>query len=316
MRVLITGIGGFVGPVLAECLARAGHEVHGLARRPPDAARLGDVRLHLGDVADVGAVRDVVAAVEPDAIAHLAAVTAESEAEADPWNAYRTNVGGTLAVLAALRTLVPSARLLLVSSSVVYGDVTGGAPIREDAPMEPRTVYGASKAAAEIAAAQWGRAYGLDVRRARAFNHTGAGQDPRFVCAALARQVARIEAGLQPPVLQAGNLDPVRDFSDVRDVAAAYAAVIEHGAAGDVYNVCSGAGVSIAEVVAVLRTHATVPLRASSDAKLRRRLDVPRLVGSAERLHAATGWRPAISLDETLAWVLDDWRRRVRLEHA
>jgi len=316
VRVLITGIGGFVGPVLAERLARAGHEVHGLARRPPEPARLAGVPLHFADVADVEAVHGVVAAVRPDAIAHLAAVTAESEAEADPWNAYRTNVGGTLAVLAALRALVPSSRLLLVSSSVVYGEVAGGAPITEDAPMEPRTVYGASKAAAEIAGAQWGRAYGLDVRCARAFNHTGAGQDTRFVCAALARQVARIEAGVQPPVLHAGNMDAVRDFSDVRDVAAAHAAILEHGAAGAVYNVCSGVGVSIAEVVAILRTHAAVPLRASSDAALRRRLDVPRLVGSAERLRAATGWRPTISLDETLAWVLDDWRRRIRLERA
>jgi GDP-4-dehydro-6-deoxy-D-mannose reductase len=258
----------------------------------------------------------VVTAVAPDAIAHLAAVTAVSDAEADPQGAYRTNVGGTLTLLDAIRALAPAARVLFVGSSAVYGEPASGAPITEDAPLQPRTVYGASKAAAEIAAGQWGRAYGLDVRRVRAFNHTGAGQDPRFVCAALARQVARIEAGLQPPVLEAGNLDPVRDFSDVRDVAAAYVAVLERGAAGAVYNVCSGAGVSIAEVVAVLRTHARVPLRAHSDAALRRRIDVPRLVGNADRLRAETGWSPAIPLDETLAWVLDDWRRRVAAEHA
>jgi GDP-4-dehydro-6-deoxy-D-mannose reductase len=272
--------------------------------------------VHLGDVCDAARLRDVMASVSPDAVAHLAAVTAVSDAEADPQAAYRTNVGGTLGVLDALRTLAPSARLLFVGSSAVYGEPVNGAILTEDAPIQPRTVYGASKAAAEIAAAQWGRAYGLDVRRVRAFNHTGAGQDPRFVCAALARQVARIEAGLQPPVLDAGNLDPVRDFSDVRDVAAAYAAVLEHGTAGTVYNVCSGAGVSIAEVVAVLRTHARVALRAHSDPALRRRLDVPRLVGSADRLRRETGWRPAIPLDETLAWVLDDWRRRVASEHA
>src|SRR5207237_5761124 len=132
-------------------------------------------------------------------------------------------------------------------------------------PLRTLTVYGASKAAADLTAGQWARAYELDVVRARPFNHTGPGQDPAFVCSALARQLALIEAGRQEPVLRVGNPDPVRDFSDVRDVVAGYVALLERGRTGDAYNICSGEGVSIAEVIAILRTHTRVPARVHSD---------------------------------------------------
>jgi GDP-4-dehydro-6-deoxy-D-mannose reductase len=172
------------------------------------------------------------------------------------------------------------------------------------------TVYGASKAAADLTAAQWARAYALDVVRARPFNHTGPGQDAAFVCSALARQVAAIEAGRQEPVLRVGNVDRVRDFSDVRDVAAGYVALLERGRAGEAYNLCSGSGSSIAEVIAILRTHARVPLRVHSDPALRRAVDVERMVGSHERATRDTGWAPRIPLDATLGALLDDWRTR------
>jgi GDP-4-dehydro-6-deoxy-D-mannose reductase len=148
------------------------------------------------------------------------------------------------------------------------------------------------------------------VVRARPFNHTGPGQRASFVCAALARQVARIERGAQPPVLDVGNADPVRDFSDVRDVARGYLALLERGKAGEAYNLCSGEGVSIAEVIALLRTHATVPLRVRSVPALRRAVEVERVVGSRARVHADTGWEPRIPLTDTLRTVLEDWRRR------
>ena len=147
--------------------------------------------------------------------------------------------------------------------------------------------------------------------RARPFNHTGPGQTPDFVCSALARQLAAIEAGRQPPVVRAGNLDPVRDFADVRDIAAGYVALLERGRSGAVYNLCAGTGVSIAEVIAILRTHARVPVRVWSDPARRRADDLPRLVGSHARATRDTGWHPCHPLEETLGLVLDDWRRRV-----
>jgi GDP-4-dehydro-6-deoxy-D-mannose reductase len=304
MRVLVTGVAGFV---------EAGHEVHGLVRGEGPWPRLAPLplTLHRGDLADPAFPR-LVADVAPAAIVHLAGISFVPEAERDPTAAYRTNLTGTLAVLAAVRAHAPRARVLAVTSGDIYGEVRpADLPVVEETPLRPLTVYGASKAAADLAAAQWARAYGLDVVRARPFNHTGPGQDPAFVCSALARQLALIEAGSQEPVVRAGNLDPVRDFSDVRDIAAGYLALAERGRGGEAYNLCAGEGVSIAEVIAILRGHARVPVRVQSDPGLRRALDVPRIVGSHARAAADTGWRPRIPLGETLGALLEDWRRRV-----
>ena len=316
MRVFVTGIAGFAGPAVAAALLEAGHVVHGLVRGAGPWPRLAGLplapgALHRGELAD-GRFPDLVRDLAPDAVVHLAALSFVPTAERDPAAAYRTNLGGTLAVLAAVRAHAPRARVLAVTSGDVYGAAQATElPIVEETPLRPVTVYGASKAAADIAAAQWARAYGLDVVRARPFNHTGPGQDPAFVCSALARQLALIEAGKQDPVVRVGNADPVRDFSDVRDIAAGYVALLERGRSGEVYNLCSGDGVSIAEVIALLRTHARVPVRVHSDPALRRAHDVPRIVGSHARATEHTGWRPARQLTTTLREVLEDWRARI-----
>ncbi len=309
MRVLVTGIGGFVGPWLARALADRGHEVHGLVRDGDEAP--AGIPEHRADVTDRAAVERVLRDVRPDGVIHLAAISFVPEAEADPDVAYRINLGGTLTVLAAMRAVTPSARLLHVGSSDAYGAVRRNElPITEDVPFRPLTVYGASKAASDVAAGQWARAYGLDVVVARPFNHAGPGQRASFVCAAIARQVARIERGEQDAVVTVGNADPVRDFSDVRDVMAGYVALLERGKRGEAYNLCSGEGVSIAEVIALLRTHARVPMRVWSDPALRRPVEVERIVGSHAKATADTGWTPQVALTDTLRDVLEDWRGR------
>jgi len=309
VRVLVTGIGGFVGPWLAAALAERGHEVVGLvhgADQPPPG-----VPGHRADVTVRADVERVLREAGPDAVVHLAAVSFVPDAEADPETAYRINVGGTIALMAAMRAVAPRARLLHVGSSDAYGAVERRElPVTEETPFRPLSVYGATKAAADVAAGQWARAYGLDVVRARPFNHTGPGQRASFVCAAIARQVARIERGEQPPVLTVGNADPVRDFSDVRDVMTGYVALLERGRPGEAYNLCAGEGVSIAEVIALFRTHAKVPMRVWSDPKLRRPVEIDRIVGSHEKATADTGWAPRIALTDTLRDVLDDWRGR------
>ena len=313
MRVFVTGIGGFAGPWLARALVDAGHEVHGLVRTDAASPRLAglSIALHRGDLLDPG-VADTVRDVGPDAVVHLAGRSFVPDCERDPPAAYRTNVGGTLAILTGVRAHAPRARVLIVTSGDVYGAVRADElPIAEATALRPITVYGASKAAADVTAAQWARAYGLEVIRARPFNHTGPGQDAAFVCSALARQLALIEAGRQEPVLRVGNPDPVRDFADVRDIAAGYVALLERGRPADVYNLCSGDGVSIAEVIAILRTHARVPVRVHSDPALRRPHDVPRIVGTHAHATTDTGWTPRIPLGDTLAAVLDDWRHRI-----
>jgi GDP-4-dehydro-6-deoxy-D-mannose reductase len=285
--------------------------VHGLARHAPAREVGAPLEFHPADVRDAAAVARVVDQVAPDAVVHLAAVAEPGVAETDPAAAYGVNLGGTLAVLAAARAASRKPRLLIVSSSAVYGAVEAtGAPITEETPLRPLSVYGASKAAAEGAALQWERAYGVDVIVARPFNHTGPGQQPAYVCAALASQVAAIELGRQLPVLSVGNVDPVRDVADVRDVAAGYVALLERGRRGGVYNICTGEGVSIAEIIAQLRTLARVPMRSRMDPQRQRARDVERIVGSHARATADTGWAPRISLPDTLATVLDDWRRR------
>lgn len=318
MRVLVTGIGGFAGPVVADALRTAGHEVLGLVQAEPASPRLAALglpagALHAGDVTDAAGLGRLLAVTRPDGIVHLAGLTFVPAAEQDPAEAYRVNVGGLLALLAAVRKEMPKARVLAVGSADAYGAVERSElPVREETPFRPVTVYGASKAAADVAAAQWARAYGLDIVRARPFNHTGPGQDAAFVCSALARQVAAIEAGTQEAVLHVGNVDPVRDFSDVRDVAAGYVALLERGRTGEAYNLCSGSGSSIAEVIAILRTHARVALRVHSDPALRRAVDVERIVGSHERATRDAGWVPRIPLDATLGTLLEDWRNRER----
>lgn len=310
MRVLVTGAGGFVGPYLVRALAAHGHEVHGLVR-PADVTRLAALPMatHTGDLLDAPALGALVGRIVPEAICHLAALSLVPEAERDPAAAYRVNVDGTLAVLGALRDRAPKARLLFVGSGDSYGAVLSDElPIDEDVPLRPLSVYGASKAAADLTAAQWGRAYGLDVVRARPFNHTGPGQRPTFVSPALAKQIAAIEAGRQPPALRIGNLDPVRDLSDVRDVAAGYAALLERGMSGHVYNLCSGIGRSIREVVEVFRALARVPIEVVQDPALVRPVEVPRVVGSAERATADTAWRPTIPFEQTANDLLEWWR--------
>jgi len=321
MRVFVTGVTGFAGPWMTAALLRAGHEVHGLVREAgpwPRLAALGLAAgvLHRGDLKDASfpaLLRDVA----PDAIVHLAGLSLVPAAERDPAAAYGANLGGTLAVLAAVRDHVPRSRVLAVTSGAIYGQVGAEElPVVEQTPLRPVTVYAASKAAADLAAAQWACAYGLDVVRARPFNHSGPGQDAAFVCSGIARQIALIEAGRQEAIVRVGNLDPVRDFSDVRDVTAGYVGLLERGRAGEAYNLCSGEGVSIAEVVAVLRGLARVPVRVWSDPALRRAHDVPRIVGSHARATADTGWQPRFALADTLAVVLDDWRVRVGTERA
>jgi GDP-4-dehydro-6-deoxy-D-mannose reductase len=312
LRVLVTGVSGFAGPAVVRALAERGHDVHGLARHAPAREVGAPLDFHPGDIRDAAGVARVLGEVAPDAVVHLAAVAEPAAAEADPAAAYAVNLGGTVAVLAAARASSHAPRLLIVSSSAVYGAVDAAdQPITEETPLRPLTVYGASKVAAEVAGLQWERAYGVQVIVARPFNHTGPGQRSAYVCAALASQVAAIECGRQPPVLTVGNVDPVRDIGDVRDVAAGYVALLERGRSGGVYNLCTGEGVSVAEIIAQLRTLARVPMRSRMDPERQRSRDVERLVGSHARVTAETGWAPRISLLDTLATVLDDWRARV-----
>jgi GDP-4-dehydro-6-deoxy-D-mannose reductase len=293
MRALITGGKGFVGQWLAAHLKDRGDEVSVI-----------DIET---DVADGAAVGRVMADIVPEAVYHLAAMTHVGESWEHPGQVLRVNVLGTAEILAAARSIEGSPRVLVVSSAEVYGVVTPEQlPLAEDTPTQPASPYAASKLAAEAVAFQAWRGYGQPVIVVRPFNHIGPGQSPNFFVPALAKRIvdARRSGARSLPV---GTLTTRRDFTDVRDVVAAYRLLVERGVPGEVYNVCSGRDVAMSEVAAQLLELAGAELTLETDPALIRPVDVPVLRGSAERLRAATGWEPQIPLATTLADVLTSW---------
>ncbi len=293
MRVLVTGAAGFVGRHLVPRLERDGFDVVATDR---------DL-----DVVDAAAVAATVAELEPQAVVHLAAQSSVPASWRDPALTYRVNFVGTRAVLEAVAALRPQARVLLVGSSDAYGTLESGAPpFTESSPLRPRSPYARSKAAADLLGASYAE---LEVVRMRAFNHAGAGQSDAFVLSSFARQIAEIERGLREPTLRVGNLDSVRDFLDVADVIEAYRLLLRPEVPAAAYNVASGSGRRIGELLARLLERARVRPWIEVDPERLRPRDAS--VGDASRLRAATGWRPRVPLDASLDALLEDWRRQV-----
>ncbi len=316
MRALITGICGFVGRHLARELVANGYEVVGLDIAAPGAPVEGSAEVCLADLLDPAQARATIAAVDPDVVFHLAGAASVGQSFADPLTTWRLNLDGTLSVLDAVRHEVPRARCVIVTSGEVYGLVPRAKlPVTEETPMRPHSPYGASKAAADIASAQYRDGYGLDVIRVRSFNNIGPGQDPRFVLPAVARQIAIGERDGESRIeISVGNVDSRRDFTDVRDIARAYRQLAERGDAQVAYLACSGHSVAIGTLIDGVAELSTCETVIVSDPTRRRDGEQPDLYGSPERLTADTGWTPEISLQQSLADTLDFWRARVREE--
>jgi len=304
----VTGASGFVGSHLVPRLAAAGTQVFALGTEAAPALESQLAGTFIADLRDEAAIRDAVAAARPDAIVHLAALSSAGKSFAEPALTQDVNAKGTGNVLAAARDAAPVARILVVSSSEVYGPQPEGTRIREDTPFHPVSPYAESKAAAEGIAERAARE-GLDVIRARAFSHTGPGQTTTFVIPGWADQIVRIERGELPPMLRVGNLQVTRDLSDVEDVVGAYLALLERGVRGEAYNVCRGEGVLLADVAAQMAGMASVPIRIEVDPERLRPADVPWLVGDPGKIEVATGWRVTTPLERTLAAVLEHRRR-------
>lgn len=314
MRIFLTGIDGFVGRHLAARLAADGHEVVG-STLAPEAPVPGVTRNVVLDVRDEAAVARTIGEEEPDALVHLAGQTSVPAAFADPAGTFRTNALGTLHVLEACRR-AGTGRILVVTSSEVYGEKDpAGGPVPESAPLEPVTPYGASKAAQDLLASQYGRT-GTPVVRARAFPHSGPGQDERFVFPSVARRVALAEAGRGPEEIRVGWLGATRDLSDVRDVVRAYALLLERGTPGAAYNVASGRGRTIGEALEPILAAARRPVRLVRDEERLRPTDVTWMVGDPGRLRRDTGWTPEYDWDATARDLLEDARARVAAETA
>ena len=302
-RVLVTGAAGFVGRHLVRELESAGHAVATTDALPADAPGAAGLPGYApADLRDEAAMRALVRDARPDAIVHLAGVSFVPDGARDPSLALTVNIGGTWTLAEALRAEAPRARLLFVSSAQVYGTLPSPAPLREDSPLRPLSLYAVTKAAGESLLLARHAAEGLDALVVRPGNHTGPGQAPKFVAPAFARQVLAARRG-EIPAIRVGNLDSVRSFADVRDVVRAYRLLVERGASGGVYNVASDANVRIGDLLDRLRALAGCDAPVEADPALWRPTDsCPDL--DVSRLRADTGWEPAFELDDTLRDIL------------
>jgi GDP-4-dehydro-6-deoxy-D-mannose reductase len=319
VRVLITGVSGFVGGHVVDLVREQAPsaEVFGLDSRPGNRARALGIEVLKADLQDPVSVRAVLDQVRPDRLVHLAAQSSPQRSWEDPGGTLKTNLLGLLHLLEAARTLSLEPRLLVVGSAEEYGLVEPHEiPLREEAPLRPASPYAVSKVAQGFLALQYALSLGLPIVRTRTFHHTGPRRGEQFAESSFARQLAEIEAGRRPPRLQVGNLEAVRDFTDVRDVARAYWALLDRGAPGEVYNVCSGRGVKMGELLEELVALSGLKVEIHADPSLLRPLDVPMLVGDPSRLRAATGWQASIPLSRTLRDLLDHWRERLAVASA
>ena len=305
--VLITGAAGFAGGHLAELLASTADLVC-WSREAPAPGLVPSARWEQIDLLDRAQVRSAVSALRPAQIYHLAGVPHVGGS----WDATTPTLAGNVLathyLFDALRRSGVRARVLVTASATVYAP--SDQPIAEDGTIAPGSPYALSKLAQEMRTLRAPIEDGLDVVVVRAFNHTGPRQAPAFAAPSFARQIARIERGEQEPVIRAGNLSPRRDLSDVRDVVRAYAALMERGLSGAIYNVASGIGRPIGDLLHALVARSRVKVTVETDSALLRPNDTAALVGDCARLQRDTGWSPRIPFEQMLDDLLDYWRRQ------
>ena len=307
-RLLVTGARGFVGGTLIRAVASPlwADRFDLVDFVDPQTAGAADLR-------DAEAVDRAIAAARPDAVIHLAAIAAPRQAKDEPQTAWQVNLMGTFNLAQSVLRHAPAARFVFAGSSEAYGAAfnRSTAPLSEDAALEPMSPYGATKAAADIMLRQMA-SDGLQATIFRPFNHTGPGQLSAYVVPAFAGQVARIEAGLQEPVLRVGNLEARRDFLDVRDIVDAYlrAADRDDLAAGETFNLSTGAPVQIADILALLTGMARVPVTVEIDPDRYLPNSIPVMSGNSGKAQKLLGWSPVIPLTQTLADILDVIRQK------
>ena len=305
MKVLVTGITGFVGSHLAEFLLKKGITVYGIERwrSKMDNVEHLEKKIHFlyCDIRDASAMREAIFKIKPDRIFHLAAQSFVPTSWVAPAETLVTNIIGQLNLFEAVRQSGLKPTIQIAGSSEEYGVVyPRELPVKETNPLRPLSPYGVSKVGQDLLGYQYSKSYGLKVIRTRAFNHTGPRRGDVFMTSNFAKQIAMIEKGLQRPVLWVGNLSPRRDFTDVRDIVRAYRLATEKCKPGEVYNICSGKDYSARQVLSMLLKMTRKRIRIKQDPGRLRPSDVPRLLGDSTKFRKATGWKPQIPFTQTL----------------
>jgi GDP-4-dehydro-6-deoxy-D-mannose reductase len=307
-RVLITGGTGFVGTHLIRFLKSHGSNIAVIASGDGTSWQEPEVDYYVVDIRRAADVRSVVHNVSPTLVYHLAGISAVDVSWDNPRLTFEVNVTGAYNLFEAAMSLPSLPRILNVSTSQVYAasDMT----LSETSLVSPDNPYAASKAMAEMLRVQYRKCIGGGIVTARSFNHTGPGQTPNFVLPSIAKQFAEMEAGLRPRRLTAGNLEVTRDFSDVRDVVLAYSALLEKGRIDEVYNVCSGSAVRLADIIRKFEAISGIAVEIETDPARLRCNEVSRILGDSTKIRTETGWSPQIPLEKTIRDLLDYWRKR------
>lgn len=318
MRILITGITGFVGSHLAEYVLnhQPGVEIWGLMRWRSSLDNikgiLNKINLIEGDLKDLSSVKHVLKSVQPDWIFHLAAQSFVPASWKLPAETFTINVIGEINLFEAVLDLKLDPKIHVAGSSEEYGLVhEEEIPIKETNPLRPLSPYAVSKVSQDLLAYQYFKSYGLKTVRTRAFNHTGPRRGLVFVTSNFSKQIAEIEKGMREPVIFTGNLEPRRDFIDVRDTVRAYWLSLEKGEEGEVYNISSGKAYSIKEVLDILLGYTNKNIEIKLDEERLRPSDVMLLIGDSTKFREKTKWKPEIPFEQTLKDLLDWWRERV-----
>jgi len=316
-RVLITGMTGFVGSHLSEFLLNKNLEIYGIERwrsKTENIEHIKDkIKLIKADIRDAHSMEDAVKKIEPDYVFHLAAQTFVPMSWNAPVDTLETNIIGTVNLFEAIRKSEIDPKVQIAGSSEEYGMVyPNEIPIKETNPLRPLSPYGVSKVAQDKLSYQYFKSYGLKIVVTRAFNHTGPRRGEAFVSSNFSKQVVEIEKGKKKPVINVGNLDAKRDFSDVRDIVRGYWLAVNKCDFGEVYNMCSGKAVSIKELLdLILRLGKVKGIKIVKDPARIRPSDVPILQGDYTKFREKTGWKPEIPLERTIEDLMNYWRDKL-----
>jgi len=317
MKVLITGIAGFVGSHFVDfLLKKKGVVVYGIEKLKANTAKIDHaikkIKYYECNINNYQALHRLLAKIKPDFIVHLAAQASPLASWKSPVDTIKINAIGQVTLFEVIRNLGINPKTILAGSCEEYGFVKKSEiPIKETHPLRPLNTYAVSKVAQDFLGYQYYKSYGLNIIRTRPFHHTGPKRPDNFVCSSFAKQIALIENGKQEPVIFVGNLNAKRDFTDVRDMVKAYWLIMQKGKSGEVYNICSGKGYSIKEMLSTLLSMSSKKIKIKKDPLRMRPNDVPLFVGDCTKMKKLTSWKPKIPFNRSLEDLLNYWREEI-----